>query len=279
MIHAYTGARENAYIPDLVEEEELSWPRLFFDTTPDRFSLAHGLLAELGDDSPTYYWRVLAAREIMRLYREDPDELRALDPLHRAKSSHEEVLHPPTETERIANAGRAPGRLGGRELHPLPDEPARLGFAHDPTLAELAPQLDRPKTLYHGLRAEALAVLVYIGRRVQEISDATRPLLVTSAVRDGEYQELLRGGNPEAAHDYSLHTTGYAFDIRRRYQSGAQAQAFQFLLDDLTARNLIAWIREPGAIHITVSSEAEELVDGLLAKTAAPERPAEARAD
>ena len=102
---------------------------------------------------------------------------------------------------------------------------------------------------------------------VQEISGATRPLRVTSAVRDGEYQDLLRRGNPEAAHEYSLHTTGYAFDIRRRYESGAQAQAFQFLLDDLTARNLIAWIREPGAIHVTVSGEAEELVDDLITKT------------
>ena len=111
---------------------------------------------------------------------------------------------------------------------------------------------------------------MYIGKRVQEISESTRPLRVTSAVRDDEYQELLRDGNPEAAHGYSLHTTGYAFDIRRRYQSGEQAQAFQFLLDDLTARGLIAWIREPGAIHITVSEEAEMLVDELLEPAPVP---------
>jgi hypothetical protein len=273
VIHAYTGAPEDVYVPDLVAEEELSWPKLFFDTTPDRFSLAHSLLAELGDDSPTYYWRVLAAREIMRLYREDPEELRELDLLHRAKSSHEEVLHPPSETERYADATDLRRAWDERTLHPLPDEPGRLGFAIDPTLAELAPMLDRPKTLYRGLRAEALAVLVYMARRVQEISDARRPLQVTSAVRDDEYQRLLRSGNPEAAHGYSLHTTGYAFDVRRRYQSGEQAQAFQFLLDDLTARNLVAWIREPGAIHVTVSREAEPLVDQLLAPARESETP------
>jgi hypothetical protein len=87
---------------------------------------------------------------------------------------------------------------------------------------------------------------------------------VTSTVRDELYQQRLRAGNPEATHGYSLHTTGYAFDIRRRYESGEQAQAFQFLLDDLTARNLIAWIREPAAIHVAVSAEAEELVPVLL---------------
>jgi hypothetical protein len=100
--------------------------------------------------------------------------------------------------------------------------------------------------------------------RVKELSDASIPLQVTSTVRDDAYQQLLRDGNPEATHGYSLHTTGYAFDIERRYESGEQAQAFQFLLDDLTARGLIAWIREPGAIHLTVAREAEALVPLVL---------------
>ena len=88
---------------------------------------------------------------------------------------------------------------------------------------------------------------------MQDAERRRQPLEVTSAVRDDAYQQLLRDGNPEATHGYSLHTTGYAFDVRRRYESGAQAQAFQFLLDDLTARGLIAWIREPAAIHVTVA--------------------------
>ena len=128
-------------------------------------------------------------------------------------------------------------------------------------MGELAPRLSQPRELYRGLRAEALALLVYMAARVQAISGATQPLQVTSTLRDDEYQQLLRKDNPEATHGYSLHTTGYAFDIRRRYQSGAQAQAFQFLLDHLTAHGLIAWVREPAAIHVTVAREAEALVD------------------
>jgi hypothetical protein len=62
--------------------------------------------------------------------------------------------------------------------------------------------------------------------------------------------------NIEATRAYSLHTTGYAFDIERHYANGAQAHAFQFLLDRLQALDLIAWVREPEAIHITVSSSA-----------------------
>ncbi|HLG08946.1 MAG TPA: lytic transglycosylase domain-containing protein [Gaiellaceae bacterium] len=264
VLRAYASAPREVYVPDLVEEEDLSWPRVFFDTAPDRNESAHELLAPLGDDSPTYYWRVLAAREIMRLFRDDPDRLQELDLLHRAKTSHEEVLHPPAETERFADPVDVQRAWDAHTLQPFPNEPARLGFAVDRTMGELAVQLGQPKELYRGLRAEALALLVYMAGRVKEISGTAQPLEVTSTVRDETYQELLRDGNPEATHGYSLHTTGYAFDVRRRYESGAQAQAFQFVLDDLTARGLIAWIREPAAIHVTVAPEAEDLVPIVL---------------
>jgi hypothetical protein len=207
---------------------------------------------------------VLAAREIMRLYRDDPERLAQLDLLHAAKSSAEEVLHPPAETERFADDADLQRAWGDFTLQPLPDDPGRLGFAIDRTMGELAPQLGTSRALYRGLRREAIALLVYLAARVQALGGAAQPLEVTSAVRDDAYQDLLREENAEAARGYSLHTTGYTFDVRRRYESGAQAQAFQFLLDDLTARGLIAWIREPAAIHITVASEAEELVDEIL---------------
>jgi hypothetical protein len=271
VINAYTGAPGDEYIPDLVEEQDLDWTRLFFDTSPENHSAAHDLLAQLGDDSPTYYWRVLAAQEIMRLFREDPDRLQELDLLHRSKASHEEVLHPPAETERFADADALREAWDAGELHALPDDPQRLGFRIDPSMGELAQQLGQPRTLYEGLREEALALLVYMSGRVKAISGASQPLFVTSTLRDDEYQELLRGRNREATEGYSLHTTGYAFDIKRKYESGRQAQAFQFMLDDLTARGLIAWIREPGAIHITVAKAAESLVDDVLERVPAPE--------
>jgi hypothetical protein len=261
---AYAVADRSADVPSLVEERELSWVRVFFDTAPDRNGEAHRLLARLGDDSPTYYWRVLAAREIMRLYRDDPDLLQELDLLHGAKASAEEVLHPPSETERFADAVDLQRAWDEGALHPLPDDPARLGFAIDPGMGELARRLGQPRDLYRGLRAESLALLVYVAGRVKELSGASRPLRVTSTLRDEAYQELLRNDNPEATHGYSLHTTGFAFDVARRYESGKQAQALQFLLDDLTARGLIAWIREPAAIHVTVANEAEQLVPLML---------------
>ena len=86
------------------------------------------------------------------------------------------------------------------------------------------------------------------------------PLIVTSTVRDGSYQTVLAARNPEATRRYSLHTTGWAFDVLREYRSRRQALAFQFVLDRLRALNAVAWVREPRAIHITVSRDAEALL-------------------
>ena len=100
-------------------------------------------------------------------------------------------------------------------------------------------------------------MLLYIGQRVHELS-GSRPLILTSAVRDLRYQRVLLRHNSMAARRYSLHTTGYAFDIARSYGSRREGAAFQFVLERLQALNLIAYIKEPAAIHIAVASHAAE---------------------
>src|SRR5216117_2546873 len=84
-------------------EDDLSYARLYFDSSPVRHREAWQRLASFGDDSQTYYWRLLAARDIMRLYREDPARLERLAKLHGHGPSAEFVLHPPSVTRRFAN--------------------------------------------------------------------------------------------------------------------------------------------------------------------------------
>ena len=170
-------------------DDEAAYAQLYFDASPDRHPRAYRLLAGLGDDSKTYLWRVMASRQIMRLYREDRPELRRLAGLHAGADSAELVLHP-----------------------------------------------DGGEATEDGLRREAEAALAYIRAGVRKISGVRRPLRVVR--RD---------------------PGGWAFEIRRRYASGAQAEAFQYMLDRLQALNLIAWTRSARTIRIVASSEAGEL--------------------
>ncbi len=241
-------------------DDDVSYTQVYFDATPNRHPQTYRLLTGLGDDSKTYLWRVLASAELMRLYREDRAELAHLDDLHSAKASGEEVLHPPESTEIFESAGDLEAAYTDGRLRPFPNDPGRYGLRRDPRMGELATRLDSERSLYRGLRPEALALALYVAEAVRAIADTRVPLTVTSTVRDARYQELLARRNREATHAYSLHTTGFAFDVRRDYPSRRQAAAFQYMLDRLQSLNLIAWVREPGAIHITASSEARELI-------------------
>jgi hypothetical protein len=129
----------------------------------------------------------------------------------------------------------------------------------DPRMGELASRVHQSPRLYRALRPDALAVLRYIGTTVRAIAGGGS-LVLTSTVRDTQYQRVLAARNVEATHAFSEHTTGYAFDIARDYASRKQALAFQFVLDRLQAQNVIAWVREPGAIHITAGPGSRRLV-------------------
>ena len=243
-------------------EEEASYTQVYFDATPDRHPRTYSLLAGLGDDSRTYLWRVLASADVMRLYRDDRAELARLDELHSAKASAEEVLHPRASTEVYDGPEDVEVAYDQGELRPFPNDPVRYGLRRDPRMGALARRVGAEGTLYRGLRPEALALAVYMAKGVRAVADMKAPLIVTSTVRDRAYQVLLARRNPEATGAYSLHTTGFAFDVRRAYRSRRQAAAFQYMLDRLQSLNLIAWVREPGAIHITVSGAARRLLQG-----------------
>ena len=74
--------------------DDKSYAQLYFDTSPNSHARAYRMLYALGDDSKTYYWRVLASRQIMRLYRDDRAKLERLAELQSGAGSGELVLHP-----------------------------------------------------------------------------------------------------------------------------------------------------------------------------------------
>jgi hypothetical protein len=240
-------------------EDNPPYVRLYFDSAPDDHARAYALLARLGDDSSTYWWRLTASREVMRLYRRDRPELDRLAGLQTAKGSAENLLHPPDSTRIFNHPDQLQAAYSDGTLRPFPDDPTRLGLHRDQRMGQLASKLGRKPALYRGLRPEAYALAAYMAGKVRDLAHTKAPLTVTSTVRDRKYQELLLRSNIEATRTYSLHTTGFAFDVLRGYSSRAQALAFQFVLDRLQALNLIAWVREPQAIHITASSDARPL--------------------
>lgn len=229
------------------------YAQLFFDTAPDRHQTAYELLSSFGDDSWTYYWRVLAAEQIMHLYRADPSALRRLAALQTSTDSAEYVLHPPQSAATFATPAQLDVAYADRTIARLPSNASVLGLAYAPAMGALARKLHVSGALYRGLRAPALSLLVELATRVRSLSGGAAPLIVTSTVIDQRYQRLVGIDDPAAAQ-------GWTFTIARRYVRESQALAFQAMLDRLTALDVIAWQRYPTEIEVTVASDAARVI-------------------
>jgi hypothetical protein len=261
VIAAYTGesvGEDGA--AELVDEAGLDYPRLFFDSSPQTHADSWELLAGFGDDSSLYYWRVRASQDVMRRWRDDAAALDERADLITQKATLEELYHPEGETDSFETAEDVLEARADGDLVAIPQDPS-LGFRVTEQAGELANDLGADPELYRALRPEALAALIYLGAKVDAISGESAPLKVTSATRDQAYQDMLVGVNPEATQEYSLHTTGWSFDIRRDYGSDQQAAAFQFALDRMRAYAILDYAYEPAAIHVTVSEAARLLTD------------------
>jgi soluble lytic murein transglycosylase-like protein len=140
-------------------DDDASYAQLYFDASPDSHPRAYRMLAGLGDDSKTYLWRVLASREVMRLYRHDRAKLGRLAELHAGADSAALVLHPPGED------------ASGDGLRALPDDLAPFGL--------------RTRVRDARLRPEAFAIASYIGQGVREISGVRARLVIARTYPDG----------------------------------------------------------------------------------------------
>jgi soluble lytic murein transglycosylase-like protein len=241
VLDLYDGGRAVPYV------------QLFFDSSPDHNPRTFALLSGFLDQSSLYYWRVLGAVEIMRMYRSDPAGLSRLAALQTAADSAAEVLHPPVHTPALATPAALEAAYGRGTLVPLPSNAAQLGLSYSGSIGYLARQLKAPAGLYRGLQPVALTLLLELAARVKALSGGLAPLRVTSAVTDERYQQLFGVADPPAA-------AGWSFTIARSYVGEAQRQALQAMLDRLQALNLIAWERFPAEIEVTVAGDAARVI-------------------
>ena len=233
----------------------VSYARVYFDSTPARHAAAWRRLATFGDDSSNYLWKVMAARDVMALWRRDRAGLRRLAALQTAGDSAEHVLRPPATTPRMTDEDALKSAFDDGRLVAFPAGPAHTGLRPMPSLAAAARRAGVDPELFRGLRPEALALALYLGAQVRALS-GTAPLDVSAAARDAQAP----AAGDESLGSAAMHDTGYAFDVRRRYRSPRQAQAFQFALDRLQVLNVIAWSRVGGSIHVTVGAGARPLL-------------------
>jgi hypothetical protein len=228
--------------------QPVPYAQLYFDSAPTHHADAYRLLSGFGDDSWLYYWRVLGAVQLMRLYRHDRAELTRLNSLSVSGDAGAAVLHPTVRP--FADPAALSDGYQSRQIVPLPSNAAALGLAFAANMGTGAAAVGAPRGLYRGLRPVALRLLIDLAAQVRRLSGVDAPLTIQSTVADEHYQQHTAGfTDPIAA-------TGWSFAIRRRYAGKAQAVALQTLLDRLQSLNLITWSRGATTIQVTVAADA-----------------------
>jgi hypothetical protein len=233
--------------------QPVPYAQLYFDTSPGNHAATFRMLSGFGDQSSLYFWRVLGAAQIMRLYRSDRAALKRLARLETGYDSTAFVLHPPDRVSAFADPAALSAAYAQRTLVPLPRNAGQLGLFYGRSMGALARRLGAPAALYRGLRPVAVDLLVELAGRVRALSGFPGPLIIHSTVLDTRYQGLLGTSDSPAG-------TGYTFTITRRYGSPAQATALQAMLDRLQALNVIAWVRRPDTIEVTVAGDASQVI-------------------
>ena len=194
----------------------VSYARLYFDVAPDRHGAAFRLLAGFGDESSLYYWRILGAESIMRLYRHDRGALRRLAGLATAASTNALVLHPPDRTPAFADAAALSAAYQSHALVPLPTNAATLGLGVDAHVG--GRQRSAAGAVPRACGPGALRLLIAIAARVRALAGGAGPLDVAGTVTDRAYAGRAGVGYPASS-------TGWGLRLSRHYASPAQATA------------------------------------------------------
>ncbi|MGI8864475.1 MAG: transglycosylase SLT domain-containing protein [Solirubrobacteraceae bacterium] len=113
------------------------YAQLYFDTSPDNHAATFRLLSGFGDQSSRYFWRVLGAAQVMRLYRSDRSALKRLAGLETGYDSTAQVLHPPDREVAFADPAALSAAYARRTL--------AAAWKRCPARARLQPLDGRPR--------------------------------------------------------------------------------------------------------------------------------------
>jgi hypothetical protein len=244
-----------------IPKDEITVPRMFFSANPAwNHDLYEAIQQQMQRDfSPTYYFRVMKAQELLSLYRRDPKAFYALSEQYKSD---------------FVTAGRAPHRLAvwlkrdDLVYHSCDDIRADTG-------KRLVRALDRPEYFGYTLNVSggspeqreyfmeaspsAVGTLTYIAfetRRLYEElklgNEKFRPLPVSALVEPD-------GPKPQVGQREALsHCSGHVFDIDYTGLPPGEAECLRFVLSDLGWDGYLGFVEDGVSLHIGCAPAARE---------------------
>lgn len=236
--------------------------KMFFGATPAfNRDLYEGLKSEMERDfSPTYWFRIMRAQQLLALYKSDPAEFKRLaadyrydqDPAKRAP--HRLAVWLRASDFRYQSPEDIKRDEGVNLVRPV-DDPAFFGFRirnDNDELMQASPA--------------AIGTLVYVAYETRRLFESMRPrekfvpLDVTSLVRT-------LGESSGARLEALAHESGQVFDIDYRSLPLAERDALDFVLRDLGWEGYVGFVEEAphsGTLHIGCAPAARDFFSEIF---------------
>lgn len=249
-------------------DRSVTVPRLFFSSNPaHNREIYEKIKYHMGRDySPTYYFRVLRAQQLLELYKVDPDAFRTLieqyrnagDPNRRAANRLAAWLKPQDlQYQSCEDLKREEGKSLARVL----DKPLFFGFQLRTSGAGAIGSWDlKNQSYYMQASPAAIGTLTYIAFETRRLFDELKPkgekyvpLEVTALVRPLDYQEK------PAAGELPVHCTGQVFDLAFDFLPPHEKECLNFVLEDMGWDGYLGFIEESaGQMHVGCSPSSRD---------------------
>ena len=236
-----------------IPKDQVTVPRMFFSSSPAwNRELYQAVSQQMQRDySPTYYFRIRRAEQLLDLYRRDPAAFTALQREYKSE---------------FATGSRAPHRLS---VWLRRDDLVFHTGGDIRSAATLAPAFDRPEFFGYCLNLDrgrpsaaspaALGTLAYVAFETRRLYESLRPrpqpfqpLPVTSLV---ESEDALQSSQREAL----AHASGQVFDIEYSGLPPDELECLRFVLDDLGWDGYLGFVEEGSAnLHIGCSPSSRD---------------------
>jgi hypothetical protein len=237
-----------------------SYPSVFFSGSPVYRRELYELVQEhmQRDWSPTYYFRVMRAEQLLTQYEDDPEEFETMFTSFRNQDKPEERaghrLLIWLRSEDLSFQSCDELRKAGPRLVHILDDPQYYGFETNPNIA-LDDRANRE--FYLQASPSAVGTLLYLAYETRRLFDLEKPkhekfvpLEVTDLVYPADYRGRLQGSAGESAADFNAHCTGQVFDISLARLGPRERECLRFILDEMGWDGYLGFSQETPSIDM-----------------------------
>jgi hypothetical protein len=258
-----------------VHHQQPSVAEMFFAASPARnVELYEALQREMQRDySPTYWFRVQRAEQLLALYQSDPAAFRELvddyqNPINPKRRAHDRLIVWLKSLDIFYRSKDDLRQASGKSLAKVLNDPEFYGFS--------LPEVGGPeRELYLQDSPSAIGTLLYVAFETRRLFEESKPKgerfvplqvaeLVSTTDRPVEAGTLLV--DPE----FPEHSTGEVFDIDRSNLRRVERECLDFTLDDLGWDGYLGFIQVTGdTVHIGSAPSSRDFFAEVFKEAAA----------